>query len=513
MKKGQIVTATVDRVDFPNKGRLLTEDGERLMVKNVVPGQSLSVMVTKKRSGSAEGRVMEILEESPLEMDKRAGAPDDICSMAGICGGCLYQTIFYDDQLMIKDGQVREMFRPVLDGRTSYGECLDDEVVRDDSEESVFDQVYEGIKASPLVHAYRNKMEFSFGDEVKDGPLMLGLHKRGSFYDICDVSDCRIISDDIRCALVMTRDYFRTLGIPYLKKNHVGYLRHLLVRRSEHSGEILIDLVTSSQRECLQNGGKSDCEGVLDASNGLLKDLEDNLLLGWKSMLLEALERVGVPVDKVTILHTVNDREADVVEDQGTDILHGLGYITEEVLGLKFKITPFSFFQTNPLGAEVLYSVARDYILDGKDKAGDVVYDLYSGTGTIAQLMSPAAKKVVGVEIVEEAVVAARENAGLNGVTNCEFIAGDVLKVLDDIAEKPDYIILDPPRDGVHPTALRKIIDYGVDSLIYISCKPTSLARDLPVFMELGYKVTRLSAVDMFPWTGNVEVIAKIQKV
>lgn len=484
MKKGEILRATVDKVDFPNKGRLITDEGERIAVKNVVPGQLLSVMVTKKRSGSAEGRVVEMIEPSPLEMDKLNQAKDDICSMAGICGGCLYQTIFYEDQLKIKAAQVRDMFEPVLG-------------------EDKFQAIYEGIKASPLTHAYRNKMEFSFGDEVKDGPLMLGLHKRGSFYDICDVSDCRIIADDMRCALVMTRDYFRTLGIPYLKKNHVGYLRHLLVRRSEHSGEILVDLVTSSQTECLAPDADKDAD--------MQKALENNLLLGWKNMLIEAFDKIGVSADKVTILHTVNDREADVVENQGTDILHGLGYITEEVLGLEFKITPFSFFQTNPLGAEVLYSVARDYILDGQEKAGDVVYDLYSGTGTIAQLMSPAAKKVVGVEIVEEAVEAAKENAKLNGIDNCEFIAGDVLKVLDTIEEKPDYIILDPPRDGVHPTALHKIIDYGVDSLIYISCKPTSLARDLPVFMEHGYEATRIVAVDMFPWTGNVEVIAKIK--
>lgn len=497
MKKGQVVVANVEKVDFPNKGRLITEDGERISVKNVIPGQTLSVMVTKKRSGSAEGRTLELLKKSPMELAKEACADgvsaDGVscgrtCPMAGICGGCLYQTISYADQLTIKDGQIRDMFAPVIG-------------------EDTFDAIYEGIKASPIIDGYRNKMEFSFGDEVKDGPLMLGLHKRGSFYDICDVSECEIISNDIRCALVMTRDYFRTLNVPYLKKNHIGYLRHLLVRRSEHSSEILVDLVTSSQRECLVADKES---GVPDST--LLQNLEDNLLLGWKNMLLEAFDRIDLPVEKVTILHTVNDREADVVEDQGTSILHGLGYITEEVLGLSFKITPFSFFQTNPLGAEVLYSVARDYILDGREKAGDVVYDLYSGTGTIAQLLSPAARKVVGVEIVEEAVEAARENAKLNGVNNCEFIAGDVLKVLDSIEEKPDYIILDPPRDGVHPTALGKIIAYGVNSLIYISCKPTSLARDIPAFLEHGYSVKRISAVDMFPWTGNVEAIALFQK-
>ena len=170
----------------------------------------------------------------------------------------------------------------------------------------------------------------------------------------------------------------------------------------------------------------------------------------------------------------------------GRKILYGGDWFYEELLGLRFKITPFSFFQTNSLGAEVLYEKVRSYIGDTKDK---VVFDLYSGTGTIAQILAAVAKKVVGVEIVEEAVEAAKVNAGLNQLDNCEFIAGDVLKVLDTIEDKPDYIVLDPPRDGIHPKALDKIIDYQVPNMVYISCKPTSLARDLSVLIERGYKV------------------------
>ena len=179
------------------------------------------------------------------------------------------------------------------------------------------------------------------------------------------------------------------------------------------------------------------------------------------------------------------------------------------MLGLKFKISVFSFFQTNSLGAEVLYSKARDYIGDTKDMT---VFDLYSGTGTIAQIIAPVAKKVVGVEIVEEAVHAAKENAKLNGLDNCEFIAGDVLKVIDDIKDKPDMIILDPPRDGINPKALQKIIDFGVDKMVYISCKPTSLARDLEVLQQQGYKVEKASAVDMFPGTVHVETVVGLQR-
>ena len=198
------------------------------------------------------------------------------------------------------------------------------------------------------------------------------------------------------------------------------------------------------------------------------------------------------------------------MQSDETTVLWGQDYFYEELLGLKFKISPFSFFQTNSLGAEVLYETARGYVGETKDK---VVFDLYSGTGTIAQILAPVASKVVGVEIVEEAVEAARENASLNGLSNCEFIAGDVLKVVGDLTEKPDLIILDPPRDGIHPKALERIIGFGVERMVYISCKPTSLVRDLAVLKERGYRLVRACAVDMFPATGNCETVVLLSKL
>ena len=218
------------------------------------------------------------------------------------------------------------------------------------------------------------------------------------------------------------------------------------------------------------------------------------------------------------ILHTRNDNVADTVTNEGTDVLYGQDFFYEELLGLRFKITPFSFFQTNSLGAEVLYQTAREFIGDalpsGTDadiaEHGKIVFDLYSGTGTIAQMLSPVAKKVIGVEIIEEAVEAAKENAQLNGLHNCELIAGDVLKVIDSIEEKPDYIVLDPPRDGINPKALEKIIRYNVPQMVYISCKPTSLARDLEVLQARGYEVKKICCVDMFPSTFHVETVVKL---
>ena len=198
-----------------------------------------------------------------------------------------------------------------------------------------------------------------------------------------------------------------------------------------------------------------------------------------------------------------------MVQADKIDILYGQDYFYEEILGLKFKISPFSFFQTNTLGAELLYDIARSYIGDTKDMT---VFDLYSGTGTIAQILAAVAKKVVGVEIVEEAVEAAKVNAGLNQLDNCEFIAGDVLKVLDTIEDKPDYIVLDPPRDGIHPKALDKIIDYQVPNMVYISCKPTSLARDLVMLQESGYEVKKGCCIDMFPNTGHIETIVALHR-
>jgi precorrin-6B methylase 2 len=263
---------------------------------------------------------------------------------------------------------------------------------------------------------------------------------------------------------------------------------------------VLVDLVTSSQY--LSSSGEENSSflerQVGDESGSREAETQD--LKKFCEMLLE-LKLDG----KITgILHTVNDSVADAVKNDRTDLLYGKDYLTESLLGLQFKITPFSFFQTNSRGAEILYSVVREYL---EDAEGKTVFDLYSGTGTIAQILAPAAGKVIGVEIVEEAVEAAKENAARNGLNNCSFLAGDVLKVLDDISEKPDLIVLDPPRDGIHPKALPKILAYQVPEIIYISCKATSLARDLPAFEEQGYRMRRCTCVDLFPDSAHVETV------
>ena len=425
------------------------------------------------------------------------------CQNQDRCGGCFYQEIPYEEEVAKKEQEIRDLFDPVIQGN----------------------YLFEGIISSPKKEAYRNKMEFSFGDQEKDGPLCLGLHQKRSFFNILNTDDCRLPHPDMGEILLATRLYFQEQGLDYYhKKRHEGYLRHLLIRRAEKTGEILLSLVHSTQ---------------------LPREEEEKILSGWKDRLL-ALEKEGkLEGSYAGILHTKNDSPADAVVNQGTEILYGKDFFYEELLGLRFKITPFSFFQTNSLGAEKLYEKIREYAnLSDSAKDKPIIFDLYSGTGTITQLMSKVARDAYGVEIIEEAVESAKENAKDNGITNCHFIAGDVLKVLEESAKReeakgenpekedangarncngelnlettvlphPDFIIVDPPRDGMHRKALDLIIRYGVERLIYVACKPKSLARDLEALQNAGYRVQKLCAVDMFPRTNNCEVVALLEK-
>ena len=457
MKKGEIYQGIIERVEFPNKGIVQIED-KKVIVKNGMPGQHVKFMINKKKGSKVEGRLLEVLEHSYLETRK------PVCSIFPECGGCMYQTMSYENQLEMKAKQIQSL----IDQAVKAGGQVD--------EQGNPDYIFEGIKGSPREFAYRNKMEFSFGDEYKDGPLSLGLHKKGSTYDVLNTDDCKLVHKDMTDILTCVRDYFLEKGVPYYKKmQHTGYLRHLLLRRGVTTGEILIHLVTTSQEE-------HDLEPLKD--------------------LLLALPLEGKIVG---IMHIINDSLSDVVKSDETRILYGQDWFYENLLGLRFRISTFSFFQPNSLAAEVLYSIVRTYVEDAR---GMEVFDLYSGTGTIAQLLAPVAKEVIGVEIVEEAVEAARQNAALNGLSNCRFIAGDVLKVLDDLEVKPDMIVLDPPREGIHPKALPKILSYGVKRIVYVSCKATSLARDMETFLHAGYRLEKACCVDQFCQTVWTEAVA-----
>lgn len=449
MKKGDIFEGKVIRTEFPNKG-IIDIEGQKVIVKNALEGQVVRFSINKKRRDKVEGRLLEVIEPSPLEQPAA-------CQHFGICGGCRYQNLSYEQQLDLKKRQVEELIE-------KNGLSFD----------------IENIYGSPITEGYRNKMEFTFGDEEKDGPLALGMHKKNSFYDIVTLDDCRIVDPDFNVLLQAILKYFKEKGETYFHKiRHEGFLRHLVMRRSVKTGDILINLVTTTQSQ-------------LDESEFV------NMILAQK-----------IDGKVVGILYTLNDNLADVVQSDETKTLYGQDYFYEYLYNMRFKISPFSFFQTNTLGAEVLYDKVREYVGETKDK---LIYDLYTGTGTIAQMLAPVASKVVGVEIVEEAVEAAKKNAVDNHLDNCEFIAGDVLKVVDNLTQKPDILVLDPPRDGIHPKALRKIINFNVDEMVYVSCKPTSLMRDLLVFREAGYEVKRCCLVDMFPGTVHVETVVLLSK-
>ena len=450
-KKKIIETTIIDSI-FPNKSVAKYED-KTVIFKGGIKGQKVKVLLGKKKKDYIEGKLLEVIERSPLEKNLSCAYDDE-------CGGCTYQTLLYEDELELKKEQVLALFDKA--GIKGFN--------------------FLGIERSPRVEGYRNKMEYTFGDAEKGGPLILGLHKKGRFYEVVDSDACNIADGDFTKIRRKVMEYFRKLGTPYYnKRNHEGILRHLVIRKALSTGEILVNLVTTSQ-------------GPVDTDSFVRE------LLG-----LDSLE------GKITgILHTINDGLSDTVRADKLHLLHGRDYITEEILGLKFKISPFSFFQTNTFGAEKLYSIAREFAGDINDK---VVFDLYSGTGTIAQIMAPVAKKVIGIEIVEEAVEMARENAKLNGLDNVEFIAGDVLKEVENVKEKPDLIIIDPPRDGIHPKAINKIIDFNPATFVYVSCNPVTLVRDLKVFEERGYRVEKVKLMDMFPRTPHVETVVLITRV
>ena len=394
---------------------------------------------------------MEVLEKSPLETVEP-------CKHFGQCGGCTILSLPYEKQLELKKQQVLELFES----------------------HDIKDFEFLGIEGSPSNKSYRNKMEFTFGDEIKAGPLTVGMHKKGKYLDIVTVDGCMIIDQDFIKILTSTESFFREEGLPYYRgNNHIGYLRHLVVRKGIKTNEMMVMVVTSSQ--------------------------EDYDMTKYKDMLLG----LDLEADLVSVIHCINDNLADAVKCDELKVIYGRDHIYEELLGLRFKISPFSFFQTNTLGAERLYSIARDFVGDYNDK---VLYDLYSGTGTIGQILSEKARKVYGIEIVEEAVVAANENAKLNGLTHCEFIAGDVAKTVNSLKERPDIIIVDPPRPGIHKDAVRDIARFNTDEIIYISCNPKTLVVDLQGFESYGYKVEKVKCMDMFPNTPHCETVCLLSK-
>lgn len=383
----------------------------------------------------------------------------EVCRDKDICGGCVYQGVPYEEQLSNKFGEVKGL----LDKKDiRYGELLP-------------------IEGAPSRYGYRNKMEYTFGDMEKNGPMTLGMHKKKHFMSIVTVDQCQLVHEDFNVILRGVLEFASSRGYThYHKKAHKGLMRHLIVRRGIRTGELLVNVVTSSEDGFDENA------------------------------FVEMIRALPLENQVVGILRTINDRLADAVYCDELRVLWGRDYYNEEILGLKFKVSAFSFFQTNVDAVERLYSYAVGLIEDFENKE---VFDLYCGTGTITQVLARKAKEVIGIELVEEAVEAAKANAALNGLDNCRFLAGDVFEVLDSLPDKPEVIVVDPPRVGISSNALEKIIGYGVRQIVYISCNPKSLADNLYYMQYYGYEIKSVKPFDNFPGTKHVETVALLSKL
>ncbi|NLM97788.1 MAG: 23S rRNA (uracil(1939)-C(5))-methyltransferase RlmD [Halanaerobiaceae bacterium] len=450
MKKGKIIDIIIENYEFPNIG-IGIYNGNKIKVKNTLPEQRAKVLISRKKKDYYEARLLKQMESADFEENPS-------CIHYDLCGGCSRQTVSYQKQLEIKAEQVLALFKK--NGLKYHN--------------------YHGITPSPLIYEYRNKMEYSFGDMAKDGVLQLGLHPAGRRFDVITVDECQLVDEDFRTILSYILNYCREHNLKrYHIMNREGCLRHLIIRKGLKTGEILVNLHTTS------------------SLNHDMKQLTE----GLKNLKLKG---------KLTgFLQTINDDLSDAIKCEELIVHYGVPYFFEELLNLRFKITPFSFFQPNTFAAEKLYQTVQSFLSDYENK---VILDLYCGTGTISQVLAKRAHKVYGIEIVEEAVKVAEENSRINNLDNCYFFAGDVFEKIEILPEKPDLIVIDPPRPGINPAALKKIIALNTEELIYVSCNPLSLVRDLKEFAAAQYEIKDLKCVDMFPHTHHVETVVLISK-
>ena len=384
------------------------------------------------------------------------------CPNAGICGGCTYQGVEYEEQLSLKNTEVLEHL----------------------AANNIFPSEYRPAKNTSDITGYRNKMEYSFGDEVKDGPMTLGLHKKKSYMSVINVDNCMIVPEDFNILRAQTLIYMQEKNYSfYHKRSHKGFLRNLVVRRGEHTNELLINLVTTD-------------EEILD-EDAFVKFILDLPLDG----------------EVVSIIHTINCKKSDTVARDSMKILHGRGHYFDYLLGHKFRVDAFAFFQTNTVAVENMLKEAFDLIAEN-DKV-NTLYDVYCGTGAITLSLAGSADKVYGIEIIEDSVDAAKENAMINGVENCEFICGDALDILEELDASnctPDMIVVDPPRMGMHPKALKKIIAYDLPQILYVSCNPKTFCENMAVLQNAGYKLDTLGVYDNFPFTKHIELCSLIKR-
>lgn len=443
-KNKPIIEIEITDSKYPSIG-LATYHDKPMEAKHTFPGQTILGRHLKYKRGIGQVMVLEKSKKAPWEIEPP-------CPHYESCGGCTSQEAPYEKQM----------------------EMLSKDVLALLESNGIEIGHYNGIDPSPSQYHYRNKMEYTFGDETKGGPLALGMHYKNKKNSIITTDHCLIVPEDFNTILKATLDYFTEKDLPYYRvMARTGILRNLIIRHATSSKELMVILVTTSSPQ-------------VDAKE-------------WAKV----MESLSLNENLVSLYHIQNDSLQDAVVPEKIIHLSGKTEITETLLGTKFKITPMSFFQTNSKGAETIYSEVIRMAGNLKEKE---VFDLYCGTGTIGNLVAPYAKFVTGVEIIQEAADIANENAELNGNTNTNFIAGDVKDVLENLVKKPDLIILDPPRSGLHPKALAYALAFNAPEIIYISCNPKTLAEDLKI-MSKSYKIKELTLIDNFPNTSHVEAL------
>ncbi len=471
IKKGQTIELQVDSLAFGGRG-VARINGYVIFIDGGLPGQEVKVKIVRKKKDFAEARVLEILQQSSEVVEAR-------CPHFGVCGGCRFQNLDYEAQKKYKTQQIVESLEHIGGFRNPHVEAL---------------------KPSPDLFYYRNKMEYSFGRQrwltseelnlpelKKSKDFALGLHIRGRFDRILDLDTCHLQSEDSVPVLNFIGNFAKQSGLlPYSTRDHTGFWRHLVFRDGKNTADFMVNVVTAESKD-----------------NYVIVD----------ELVNELRKRFAFIT---TVVHNINRRKAQIAVGDEERVLFGPGTIKEKIGHCTFQISANSFFQTNTKGAALLYETVVRFA----DFQGDeLVYDLYSGAGTISLFISNRVKRVIGFEIVEDAVSDAKKNRELNHVENCEFVAGDLRETLDmestDVQTrgKPDVMIIDPPRAGMHADVLRQVLKLQPRKIVYVSCNPTTFARDAKSLCGSQYQLKHVQPVDMFPMTAHIELVSLFETV
>jgi 23S rRNA (uracil1939-C5)-methyltransferase len=460
IKKGLQTEVEITDVAFGGRG-LVHLDGMAVFVDQAVPGDRVIIDIFRKKKNYAEARMIDLIQSSPF----RIIAP---CEYSGFCGGCKWQFVKYEQQLIYKR-------QHVLDSLEHIGR-IKDVTVRD-------------TIPSKLIFGYRNKMEFSCADrrwllphELErtdvDMGFALGLHVPGTFHKVIDTRQCLLQPDLGNQLMDEVRMFMRSSDKPvYGLRSHSGFWRFLVLRHSVAHDQWMVNIVTAEDdRKTVQP----------------LADL-----------LMDRYSEVA------SVINNITSRKAGVAIGEFEHTLAGSDLISDNINGFAFEISANSFFQTNSRGAALLFRTVEKYAgLTGTE----TVLDLYSGTGTIPILLSERSKAVTGIEIIESAVADAEKNCLKNGISNCKFIKGDIRKCLSQIKQRPDVLIIDPPRAGMHKDVVKQVLELGAGRMVYVSCNPATMARDLQM-MEDSFCLEEVQPLDMFPHTYHVESVAKLNKI